>query len=290
MLDAKGSSGAEGGEMSVSRVRGYKWKMEHQPAKMVQIDKNSIFVDHRYQRALNDNKRLEIAANLNWIAFGAISVNRRADGSLWAVDGQHRLAGAKSRADVTTVPCLVFEIPHDIEEEAAAFLALNTLRKPLTSRDKFKAQLVKGDPVAVEADAMIRAAGRSLDSSAAGVSIDCLTALMSIIKDDINNARVVWPLIAELCEGQRIDNRLVHGIAYLERKLIDEEGERVSLLDKANKTKLVEAGATRIMKSIQEAAAFYHRGGQSVFARGVLNIVNYRRQKRLRIKGQSDDE
>ena len=222
-----------------TKIRHYKWKMEHQPGKLVQIDKNSINVDHRYQRALNDRKRLDIAGNFNWVAFGAVSVNRRSDGSLWAIDGQHRLSAAKSREDITTIPCIIFEIPDNIEEEAAAFLALNTLRKPLTSREKFKAQLVKGDPIAVEADELIREAGRSLDSSAVGVSIDCLTALMSIIREDGNNARVVWPLIAELCEGQRIDNRLVQGVAYLERKLIDEDGERVSLLNKANKARLV---------------------------------------------------
>lgn len=274
----------------IDKVRRYKWKMEYQPGKCQMVSKHAIKVDHRYQRTLNDAKRLDIVANFNWVAFGAISVNRRSDGSLWAIDGQHRLGAAKSREDIDHVPCVIFEIPDSIEEEAAAFLALNTLRRALTSKEKFRAQIISGDTVALITDDLVRSAGRSMDSSAVGTSIDCLTALMSIVREDADNARLVWPLIVELCQGERIDNRLVQGIAYLERRLIDEDGERRSMLEPANKGKLVEAGSSRIMKSIGEAAAFYHRGGQVVFARGVLAIVNYRRQKRLRIKGHSDDE
>jgi hypothetical protein len=268
----------------------YKWKMSYEPGSLVMLDKNKINIDQRYQRALNDKKRLEIASAFNWVAFGALSVIRRADGTYWGVDGQHRLFGALSRDDVTVVPCVVFDIPSDIEEEAAAFLSLNTLRKPLSSREKFKAQLVKGDPVATEAWTLIQQAGRSLDSASVGGSIDCLTALMAIIKEDVNNARTVWPLIAELCEGKRIDNRLVSGMALLERKLVTDNEERVSLLDRSNKIKLLEAGVERILKSIHEASAFYHRGGQLVFARGILTVINYRRQRRLRIKGQESGE
>lgn len=274
----------------VDKARRYNWKMEHQPGKCQMVPKHAIKVDHRYQRNLNEAKRLEIAGNFNWVAFGAISVNRRRDGSLWAIDGQHRLGAANSREDVDQVPCVIFEIPDSIEEEAAAFLALNTLRRALTSKEKFRAQIIGGDAVALITDELVRSAGRSMDSSAMGTSIDCLTALMSIVREDADNARLVWPLIVDLCQGERIDNRLVHGIAYLERRMVDEDGERRSLLEPANKGKLVEAGVSRIMKSIGEAAAFYHRGGQVVFAKGVLNIVNYRRQKRLRIKGHSDEE
>ena len=273
----------------VDKVRRYNWKMEHQPGKCQVVSKHAIKVDHRYQRSLNETKRLEIAANFNWVAFGAISVNRRGDGSLWAVDGQHRLAAAKSREDVDQVPCVIFEIPDSIEEEAAAFLALNTLRRTLTSKEKFRAQIIGGDEIALIADELMRVAGRSIASSAVGTGIDCLTALMSIIREDADNARRVWPLIVDLCHGERIDNRLVYAVAYLERRMIDTDGVRHSLLERENKKKLVEAGVSRIMQSIGEAAAFYHRGGHVVFAKGVLNIVNYRRRMRLMIKGHSDE-
>lgn len=274
----------------IDKVKRYAWRMEHSPGKCQLVSKHAINVDHRYQRMLNELKRRDIAGNFNWVAFGAISVNRRVDGSLWAIDGQHRLAAAKTRDDINELPCVIFEIPNSIEEEAAAFLALNTLRRPLSSKDRFRAQLVSGNQDAILVETMIKSSGRSVDSRSPGTGIECLTALMSIVREDANNARIVWPLIADICEGERIDNRLVQGIAYLERRLLDENGEKRSLLESDNKRKLIEAGLSSVLKAIGEAAAFYHRGGQVVFARGILNIVNYRRQKRFKLKGQSDEE
>jgi hypothetical protein len=176
---------------SIDRVKRYKWKMEYQPGKCQMVSKLALKVDHRYQRMLNPAKKLEIAGNFNWVAFGAVSANRRADGSLWVIDGQHRVEAAKAREDIDLVPCVIFEIPDCIEEEAAAFLALNTLRRSLTSREKFKAQIISSDPVALITDELVRSVGRSLDGSSVGGSFDCLTALMALVREDVDNARIV---------------------------------------------------------------------------------------------------
>ena len=274
----------------IDKVKRYRWTIDHQPGTFAMISKDSIAVDHRYQRTLNEGKKLEISSNFNWVAFGAISINRRINGTLWAIDGQHRLAAAKNRNDIDVVPCVVFNIPDNIEEEASAFLALNTLRRPLQSKDKFRAQLISGDKVAMMAEHLVHLAGRSIEGESVGNGIDCLTALMTSLKRDADTTDRIWPLIVELCRDKRIDSRLLIGMTHCEARLVDENGESSSLLQSANKRKLIEVGHSGIMKSIGEACAFYHRGGEMVFARGILNIVNFRRKLRLKLKGQGDDE
>lgn len=268
------------------KAKRYAWSMKHRPGALLMVDKNIILVDSRYQRLLNDGKRLQIAADFNWVAFGVLSVNKRSDGSIWCIDGQHRLAAAKSREDVLTVPVSVFSIPDSVEEEALAFLALNTLRRPLTSKEKFRASLISGDLIASVAQELIQGAGRSIDSRSSESSVDCLTALMNVIRLDEQTARKVWPVVTEICEGHNIDNRLLQGFAYLERKLQDKQGERRSITEPDNKRKLVAAGRDHLMREVTKAAAYYHRGGERVFAEGLLNVINYRRQHRLFLKGQ----
>jgi hypothetical protein len=85
-----------------------------------------------------------------------------------------------------------------------------------------------------------------------------------------------------------LDNRLVQGMHWLESHLIDATGERRSLTEMELQRKLIAAGYTAILRSIGDAAAYHHRGGQTIFARGILNVVNHRRRQRLSIRGDKD--
>jgi hypothetical protein len=101
-----------------------------------------LCVDERYQRSLEANQSIRlirrIAANWDWGLCQPLYVARRSDGKLYVVDGQHRWAAAKLRGDVWQLPCVVRSFA-STEEEAAAFVALNQERTPLTALQIFRA-------------------------------------------------------------------------------------------------------------------------------------------------------
>jgi hypothetical protein len=109
---------------------------------------DQLLIDPTYQRSLevSGSQALirKIAIHWDWGLCQPLFVARRADGGLYVVDGQHRLEAAKLRGDIWQLPCVVasFETAAD---EAASFVALNQMRRPLTQLDMFKAALAAGD-------------------------------------------------------------------------------------------------------------------------------------------------
>jgi hypothetical protein len=109
---------------------------------------DQLLIDEAYQRSLEaaNSQTLirRIAMHWDWGLCQPLFVARRADAKLYVVDGQHRLEAAKLRGDIWQLPCVVtsFETSAD---EAAAFVALNQQRRPLSALDLFKAALAAGD-------------------------------------------------------------------------------------------------------------------------------------------------
>jgi hypothetical protein len=107
-----------------------------------------LHIDASYQRSLDaaNSQTLirRIAMYWDWGLCQPLFVARRADDILYVVDGQHRLEAAKLRGDIWQLPCVVTSFG-TAAEEAAAFVALNQQRRPLTALDLFKAALSAGD-------------------------------------------------------------------------------------------------------------------------------------------------
>lgn len=125
-------------------------------------------IDESYQRSLDvgGSQTLirRIAIHWDWGLCQPLYVARRADGGLYVVDGQHRLAAARMRSDIAQLPCVVTHF-QNAAAEAAAFVALNQERRPLSKLQIFKAALASGDP---EAHIIVKAledAGLSLAST-----------------------------------------------------------------------------------------------------------------------------
>jgi len=278
------------GRRSIDKIRQYKWLSRNVPGQLKYVPKGSLKVDSTYQRALNNDKRLRIASNFNWAAFGVLIVAQRNDGSLWVIDGQHRLMAAQSRSDVQDVPAVIFELGSNVMDEATDFLIANKDRKPLSGVDSFKAMVVSGDPIALEVQNLIHDANRVVSESAnVGPKVRCVKAIYNCMLADADAMRRSWPLIVELVGDQDMDNRLVQGIFTLECTLMDPTGKKRSLTESETHRKLLAAGYTAILRSIGDAAAYYNRGGQAVFARGILRIVNHKRRLRLKMRGDKEE-
>jgi hypothetical protein len=125
-------------------------------------------VDESYQRSLEASSSItlvrRIATFWDWGLCQPLFVARRADGQLYVVDGQHRMAAAKLRADIWQLPCVVRAFSN-AEEEAAAFVALNQERRPLNKLQIFKAALAAGDFEAAQIVLALDDAGLRISSS-----------------------------------------------------------------------------------------------------------------------------
>lgn len=124
-----------------------------------------LLIDESYQRSLEAGSSQtlirRIAVHWDWGLCQPLFVARRADGGLYVVDGQHRLAAAKLRGDLWQLPCVVTSFKN-AEEEAASFVALNQQRRPLTQLDLFKASLAAGDFEASQIMVALEDAGLAL--------------------------------------------------------------------------------------------------------------------------------
>ena len=148
--------------------------------------------------------------------------------------------------------------------------------------------LISGDPIAHELSALAAGIGRPIGPGGPN-TIGCPIAIYKCLQQDAPALRRVWSLIGELSEGALIDNRLVVALFFVERKLADSVGRPVSLSDTLLlRRRLIDAGLIDIAKAMNESANYYKRGGAGVWARGVVNVLNYRCQRRYRLT--VDDE
>lgn len=105
-----------------------------------------------------------LAANFEIEAMGFPVVSHRPDGLFYIVDGQHRIAAAKTfgfcpedKFQMETYEGL------SVAEEAELFLERNTI-KPKSAWDKFKVGIAAGREVEVDIDRVVRAQGLVLAS------------------------------------------------------------------------------------------------------------------------------
>lgn len=265
----------------------YNWLSRNEPGELAYVHKNKLLIDHSYQRELNDGKRIRIASKFNWAAFGVMLVSRRKNGDLYVIDGQHRLAAAKSRADIQEVPCAIFDLSEHLQDEAFDFLVTNKDRRALTGIESYKALIRTGDPVALVVQRLVAAAGREV-GTAGPKAIACVVYMYRAVTTDALALERAWPTIAAVCEGERMDNRLLAGLFTLERRLIDRNEQSRSISEPKIHAALLDAGYGKLTRSISESSAYYKRGGELVFARGCLNVLNYKRQHRFAITGMKD--
>lgn len=122
-------------------------------------------VDATYQRSTdNDSSKAlirRIAVDWDWRVFNPLTVSRRADGSLWVVDGQHRLAAARLRKDMYDIPCVVTSYDSRADE-ARTFVTMNIQRRAMGALDLFRAALATSDGKATEIEVLITSAGLTL--------------------------------------------------------------------------------------------------------------------------------
>lgn len=124
-----------------------------------------LLIDDSYQRAIDTGPSQslirKIAMYWDWGLCQPLAVSRRPDGALTIVDGQHRASAARLRGDIPHLPCVITSYA-SAGDEAAAFVALNQMRRPLSALDLFKAAVAAEDTEALLILDCLTGAGLSL--------------------------------------------------------------------------------------------------------------------------------
>jgi len=123
---------------------------------------NELNVDDSYQRSIDTGPSRalikRIAMGWDWRKCLPLVVSKRDDGSLFVIDGQHRLAAAQLRGDVQFLPCCV-AVYADVADEAAMFVEMNRERRAINRLDDFHAAQAGADPDALAIAEMVRSVG-----------------------------------------------------------------------------------------------------------------------------------
>lgn len=113
--------------------------------------------------------------------FQVPHVNRRADGSLFIMEGQHSVwAYREALGEDQQVQVWIYDGLTE-EEEADFFLALNNKKSP-DAMAKFKVAVTAGRPTESDIDRIVRAAGCAVSSSPAPNHISAVSALATIYR------------------------------------------------------------------------------------------------------------
>lgn len=123
---------------------------------IVMVPISKLKIDHTYQR-INISQKVvnNIIRKFNWKAFDELSVSKRADGSLYLLDGIHRTEACK-QLSIKKVPCRIFT-GLTIQQEAEICNIKMYARKKTTCAESFKSGLVANDLNYIEINNILEA-------------------------------------------------------------------------------------------------------------------------------------
>jgi hypothetical protein len=186
------------------------------------------------------------------------------------------------RSDIKDLPCIVFDAL-ELKQEAKGFLGANTLRKPLTGIDKFKALLTIEDDSALLVHNLITRAGYRISSQPTSGEpyIKAVTTLLKYAASNPELLKQIWPLWLLIANGGPLYERVMGATWFIESSLA---GSSVSLLKNPWRVAIINLGNKGILDAIARACAFYAKGGERVWASGVIEALNRgRRTNRIKI-------
>lgn len=263
-------------EKGMDKISHYGWNKAGDVGRLVWIDKTLLKVNHDYQRENIAKERvLKIAKNWMWPACGVLVVAKKDDG-LFVVDGQHRLLAAMKRSDCNELPCIVFDL-EELSDEAKAFLEINTNRNAAPVVDKIKALTIAGDEDAALVLDLIEQSNRVPAKASSPTTVSCLHAMYMLAKQDRDLLTNIWPLVTHLCEGESIHNKLLLGLAYIEKRM----GDGSSLTTGKWRRRVIDVGREALLRAANEASAYYARGGAGIWAAGIEKAINKGLRNRL---------
>ncbi len=265
-----------------SKEQHYKWKDPGAPGVFRWLHKTDLKLDLSYQREkVSKDKVLEIAANWSWPEFGAISIGWRPQtGEYFIVDGGHRWRASQYRASIVKLPCMVFE-SEGPKEEAELFIDAGKKRSNITAYQLFHAAVTAEDPNALATQQLLAnyemEATQDLPSK---YKLNAISTLRKQVSRDPDRAEKVLSIALQMCEeNEFITASLLRGLfaASLKVKSVD------ILTDRQCFRKLDGAGLAGVEMAMKREKALQGRGGETVEAKAIIDILNKNRKRKLSV-------
>lgn len=147
------------------------------------VNLDDLTIDPAVQRreGLNQGKINKIVAEWDPMALGTLTVSQRTAGTLVLLDGAHRCAAARRVGYTAHLPADIIT-GLTLQDEARLFLLLNTTTTP-SAITKHLVSVVKGEPEAVEIDAILTAHGWKVAVSSEPGHIVAVSALERVYRN-----------------------------------------------------------------------------------------------------------
>ena len=123
------------------------------------VDVVDLVIDERYQRPLTASNKAairRIAQDFQWSRFSPVLVAPVAGGRYALIDGQHR-AHAAALCGFQSIPAMVTLVAP--EEQALAFIEINTRQIRVSAQQVYRAALTAGEPWAIACRDAVEAGG-----------------------------------------------------------------------------------------------------------------------------------
>lgn len=163
------------------------------------IPANRIVVPEEYQRVYSETWASEIAKKFDLRLMTKVHVNRRKDGTLVVIDGQHRLAALRKKYGADSdirVLCEVHNLA-TIKDEAMLFLAMNKYVRQVDSKGTFKAELKAEVEEAIALEAIAAQFGYRMHVGGGRVARGELPVSPIMTVKRLHD-RLTWNLVTEL--------------------------------------------------------------------------------------------
>jgi hypothetical protein len=162
---------------------------------------NRLHIDREYQRHLNLKQVAEMAARWDIALCDTIKVSKRADGTLWVIDGQHRVEAAKKAGEREIFAQVLTGLTP--QQEADIFYGSTVYRRGLRPLDKWRASLRAEHPNTVEINEIVNSLGGAVnrkESQSAGINaVGMLWKIYEyggahILQSSLSLLRDAWPM------------------------------------------------------------------------------------------------
>lgn len=160
------------------------------------VELGELAVDDSYQRPLTSFWKT-VSEQFNPALVGTLVVSERRNGKKNIVDGQTRWAAMQEQPGLLKAPCLIYE-GLSKKQEAQLFALLQTQRRGMRTYDRFRAQLVGGEPMAVGISKIAEDVGFELSAVETPRTLKSIAALERMWKLDPEHLREILELVRDI--------------------------------------------------------------------------------------------
>ncbi len=245
----------------------------------IEINKNKLQIDGRYQRRQKKSLVSHIAQNWNWQKFGSLIVSERKDKSYWVVDGGHRATASFYRTDILNLPCVVYRFKN-LAEEAKIFSEINQRREAVKAQDIYRSDNFAQEAPAVATEKILTECGYNIRKNSKGKgSFAAIGTLHRITKENPELAHKTFKACSQIAEGRHFPAEILNGLFYLAKK---QHSNGVDIFESNYWiSNLIKTGVTGCRQAIQEKKKLFYRTGPNICARALMDIMNKRKRNKL---------